>query len=69
MIFAAWNISSLYREGSQVTALEKLSKYKLDLVGVQVRWVGGDIKPAEEYTFFFTYSNESHELDIGLSCA
>jgi hypothetical protein len=31
---------------------EEISKYKLDLVGVQeVRWDGGGTKPADEYTF------------------
>jgi hypothetical protein len=38
-----------------MTVSRELSKYKLDLVGVQkVRWEGGDTKPAGEYTFFYT---------------
>jgi hypothetical protein len=33
---------------------EEISKYKLDLVGVQeVRWNGRGNKPAGEYTFFY----------------
>jgi hypothetical protein len=35
MRFGTWNVKSLYWEGSMVTALKELSKYKLDLVGVQ----------------------------------
>jgi hypothetical protein len=34
-----------------MTVLEELSKYKLDLVGMQeVRWDGGSTEPAGEYT-------------------
>jgi hypothetical protein len=33
-----WNIRNLYREGFLMTVSEELSKYKLDLVGVQVGW-------------------------------
>jgi hypothetical protein len=37
----------------------ELSKYKLDLVGVQeVRWEGGGTEPAGEYTFFYGKRNE-----------
>jgi hypothetical protein len=35
MRFGIWNVRSLYRAGSLVKVLKKLSKYKLDLVGVQ----------------------------------
>jgi hypothetical protein len=36
-----------------MTVSRKLSKYMLDLVGVQnVRWEGSSTEPAGEYTFF-----------------
>jgi hypothetical protein len=42
----------IYRAGSLRAVSEKISKYKLDLVGVQeVRWDGGGTEPAGEYTF------------------
>jgi exonuclease III len=45
---------------------EEISKYKLDLVGVQeVRWDGGGTEPAGEYTFFCGKMNETHELCTG----
>jgi exonuclease III len=35
------------------TVVEEISKYKLDLVGVQeVRWDRGGTEPAGQYTFF-----------------
>jgi hypothetical protein len=36
--------------------------YKLDLVGVQVRWDRCGTEPAGEYTFFYGKGNENHEL-------
>jgi hypothetical protein len=42
IIFGLWNERSLYRTGSLMTISRELSKYTLDLVGVQeVRWKGG----------------------------
>jgi hypothetical protein len=40
--FGLWNVRSLYRAGSLMTVSREVSRYKLDLVGVQeVRWGGG----------------------------
>jgi hypothetical protein len=58
-----------YRAGSLTTVSRKLSKYKLDLVGVQVRWEGSGTKPVGEYIFFCGKRNESHELGTGILCA
>jgi hypothetical protein len=53
----------MYRARSLRPAAEEISKYKLDLVGVQeVRWDGGGTEPAGEYTFFYGKGNENHEL-------
>jgi hypothetical protein len=53
MRFGTWNVRSLYRAGSLRTVAEEVSKYKLDLLGVQdVRWGGGGTEPAGEFTFF-----------------
>jgi hypothetical protein len=53
----------LYRTDSLVTVPKELSKYKLDLVGVQeVRWEGDDTEPGGKYTFFYGKGNENHEL-------
>jgi exonuclease III len=39
MRFGTWNVRSMYRSGSLRVVGEDISKYKLDLVGVQeVRW-------------------------------
>jgi hypothetical protein len=54
MRFGLWNVRNLHRAGSLMTVSRELSKYKLDLVGVQeVRWEGGGTEPAGEYTFFY----------------
>jgi hypothetical protein len=50
MRFGSWNVTSLYRAGSLATVAEEISKYKLDLMGVEVRWDRGGTQPAGEYT-------------------
>jgi hypothetical protein len=53
----------MYRAGLLRAVAEEISKYKLDLVGVQE--VKGGTEPAGEYTFFYGRGNEDHELDTG----
>jgi hypothetical protein len=44
----------MYRAGSLRAVAEELSKYNLDLVGVQeVRWDRDGTEPAGEFTFFY----------------
>jgi hypothetical protein len=53
MRFGTWNVKSTYRAGSLKAVAEEILKYKLDLSGIQeVRWDGGGMEPAGEYTFF-----------------
>jgi hypothetical protein len=62
-----WNVRSMYRAGSLWAVAEEISKYELDLVGVQeVRWRSGGTEPAGEYTFFYGKGNENRELGTGL---
>jgi hypothetical protein len=66
MRLGLWKVRSLYREGSLLTVLRELSKYKLDLVGVQEsRWEGSGTELVGEYTFFYGKGNENHELGTG----
>jgi exonuclease III len=45
MRFGTWNVRSMYRSGSLRIVGKEISKYKLDLVGVQeVRWDGSGTK-------------------------
>jgi hypothetical protein len=67
MRFGLWNVRSLYVAGSLMKVLRKLSKYQLDLAGVQeVRWEGGATESAGEYTFLYRKGNENHELGTGV---
>jgi exonuclease III len=48
-----WNVRSLYRAGSHRAAAREISRYKLDVVGVQeVRWDKGGTVQAGDYNFF-----------------
>jgi hypothetical protein len=69
MIFGTWNVRCLYRAGSFMTVPKELSKYRLDLVGVQdVRLEDGGTEPAGEYSFLYEKENENNELGTGF-CA
>jgi hypothetical protein len=48
--FGNWNVRSMHRAGWLRAVAKEISKYKLDLVGVQeVRGDGGGTEPAGEY--------------------
>jgi hypothetical protein len=69
MRFGTWNVRSMYvyRAASVRAVGDEISKYKLDLVGVQkVRWDGSGTERVGEYTFFYGKGNENHELGTGL---
>jgi hypothetical protein len=51
------------RKGSK-----ELLKYKLDLVGVQVRWKGGGTEPAGDYKVCDRQGNANTELGTGFLC-
>jgi hypothetical protein len=68
MRFGTWNVRSrsMYNAGSLRAIAEEISKYNLDLLGVQeVRWDGGGTEPAGKYTFFNGKRSENHELGTG----
>jgi hypothetical protein len=53
MRFQLWNVRCLYRAGSLKTVSREVSRYELDLVGVQeVRWEGDGTERATDYAFF-----------------
>jgi hypothetical protein len=67
MRLGTWNIGSLYRVASLMTVSTELSRYRLDLVEVQVRWEGSGNAPAGEYTFCYGKGNKNHEMGTGSS--
>jgi hypothetical protein len=59
MRFGLWNVRSLYRAGSLMTVSRELTRYKLDLVGVQeIRSEGSGTEPEGEYIFFYGKGND-----------
>jgi hypothetical protein len=67
MRFGTWNVRSMYRAGLLRAVGEEISKFKLDLVGVQGRWDRGGTERAGKYIFFYGKENENHELGTGFS--
>ena len=65
LLLVTWNVRSLYRAGSLTAAARELARYKLDLVGVQVRWDKGGTVKAGDYNFFYGKGNEKHQLGTG----
>jgi exonuclease III len=66
MRFGTWNVRSMYRAGSLRTVVQEVSKYKLDLVGLQeVSWDRGGIEPEGQYTFFYGKEKQNHNLGTG----
>jgi hypothetical protein len=64
-MFAGKTVTFLPRVSKGVEG-QKLAKYKLDLVGVQVvRWDKGGTEPAGDYTFFYGNRNADHHLGTG----
>jgi endonuclease/exonuclease/phosphatase family metal-dependent hydrolase len=64
MRFGMWNVRCLCR-----TITKELSKYKLDIVGVQeVRWDKSGTEPTGEYTFIYGKGNENHEFSTDFLC-
>jgi len=54
IVLATWNVRTLYRAGSLTAMASELYRYKLDLVGVQVRWdKGGKIRAGDYYFFLW----------------
>ena len=52
MRFGTWNVGSRCRAGSLAAAARELTRYKIDLVGVQdVRWDKGGTVSAGDYNF------------------
>jgi hypothetical protein len=67
MRFGAWNVRNLYKTGSLTAAARELSRYKLDLVGVEEVWwdKGGPVRAAD-YNFFYEQGTDNHQLETGL---
>jgi hypothetical protein len=65
MKFITWNVRSLYRSGSLSTATREFTRYKLNLVVIQVvRWDKGGVVRVGDYVFYSGKGNEIHRLGV-----
>jgi hypothetical protein len=64
LIFGTWNVRNLYRSGALTAATRELARYKLDLVGVQVRWDKGGTVRAGDFNFFYGKESVNWEQDF-----
>ena len=59
MRIVTWNVTSLYRTGAVTLVAQELSKYRLDLVGVQeVKLHGNGISPIGDYILYHGKGNK-----------
>ena len=65
MKLGTWNVRSLYKAGSLKAAARELGRYKLDVVGLQVRWDKGGTVREGDYDFFYGKGNNNHQLGTG----
>jgi len=66
MRFGTWNVRSLCRAGPFIATARELTRYKLDLVGVQeVRWDREDTVRPGDCNFFYGKGNDNHQLGTG----
>jgi len=66
MRFGTWNVRSLLGHVHLQQRPGKLTRYKLDLMGVQkVRWDKGGMVREGDYNFFYGKGNENHQLGTG----
>jgi len=64
--YCTWNIRSLYWAGSLTAAARELTRCKLYLVGVQVRWDRGVAVRKGDYNFFYGKRKEN-QVNLELS--
>ena len=69
MKFCAWNVRSLYRSGSLTAVARELTRYKLDLGGVQeVRWENEGALSAPYYNFFLRKGKRKSSNENRIFC-
>jgi hypothetical protein len=65
MRFGTWNVTNHYRTGSVTEAARELTRYKLDLLGVQkCRWDKGGTVRAGDYKFYYVKKIFNLEQDL-----
>ena len=68
MRVGTWNGRSLYRAGLLTAAARELGRYKLDLVGVQVRWDKGGTVRAGDNNFFLWKRKQKSSVGDRIYC-
>ena len=66
MVYATWNVRSLYRPGALAKLKEELNKYKIGIAALQeIRWSGSEIFDSGDFIMCYSGNKERRQFGTG----